>query len=101
MNVGANNIAAKNNNDTDALGGGKANTMLIVMDLDNYDPSYDGYTFFKPGTITIYSVTTINGPRNTYHESTQVQGSPPSPPYTSGGIVESFNQFNRSICPLR
>ena len=101
MNVGANDTTDENSNHTDAPGGGKAETMIVVMDLDNYDLSYDGYAFFQPGTITTDSTTEINGPHKTYLESDQVQGSPPSLPYTAGGNFDSFNEFNRFICNPR
>ena len=54
MTVGANNDATRNNNNDDSdgpYGDSKAETILAVMGLENYKPSYDGYAFFQPAAI--------------------------------------------------
>ena len=44
INIRADNSVVDNNNKNDALdSGGKSNTMLYTMNLENYEPSYDGY----------------------------------------------------------
>ena len=100
MNARNNNPAAaeNNNNDNDMLyGGGKANTMLDMMELDNYDPSYNGYDFFQTASITSDTATSTTNPHKNYLEAYQDQRPPPSPPDSSGRITKSLKKSNHSI----
>ena len=100
MNAGNNNTAAaeNNNNDNDMLDGdGKANTMLDMMELDNYDPSYNGYAFFQPAAIMRDTNTSTTNPHKNYLEAYQGQRPSPSPPDAYGRITKSLNKSNHSI----
>ena len=83
-----------NNENYVPAGSGKAKNMMDAIDLDDYDPSYDGYDFFQHAAITRYFFTTTNKPRNTYLDVVQGQGTPPSNPGASGRGSELFNQSN-------
>ena len=100
MNTENNDPAAaeNNNNDNDMLdGGGKANTMLDMMELDNYDPSYNGYAFFQPAAIMRDTETSTTNPHKNYLEAYQGQRPSPSPPDAYGRITKSLNKSNHSI----
>ena len=66
ISCGANDTIADNNDNNDTPGGGKANIMLAVMDLDNYEPSYNVYDFLQPAAIANDTTSSINVPIKTY-----------------------------------
>ena len=84
MDVGTDGYAdaATNNNNNDnndmMVSDGEAEIMLTVMDLDNYNLSYDWYAFFQPAAIASGATNTTK-PRNNYIESSQGQEEPMSP----------------------
>ena len=96
VNVMADNSASRNidKNENDYPdGGGKSETILSAMDIDDYKPSYGGYEFFQPVTIAS-SATDMTKPQNTYILESQGQGSPPSHPDAAGRSAKFSNQFN-------
>ena len=80
MNIGTDDVNANNNSndENDAPdGSGKAYTMLVVMDLDNYELYYNGYAFSQPAAIMIDATNITTKPYKTNLEAAQGQVHPP------------------------
>ena len=67
------------------------------MDIYEYEPSYDGYSFLQPTDIASNSVDTMTKPLKIYLKASQGQKSPPSPIDTAMRCAKSFNKSNQSI----
>ena len=67
------------------------------MDLDYYELPYDIYAFFHPDAIANNITTTTIQPWNTDIEADQVQAPPRSRLDVTERVMESSNQYNRSI----
>ena len=60
------------------------------MDLDDYDPSYDRYTFFRLSIVAGDDITYVEYTAKNYLEVPQAP--PPSTPDAADTSFESFNQ---------
>ena len=65
------------------------------MDLDDYNPSYDRYTFFRLSIVAGDDITYVEYTAKNYLEVPQAP--PPYTPYAADSSVESFNQSKKSI----